>query len=152
MSTSRRSTSIPDPEDRERPVIGIDVAQAELVIAELAIAGADGPAPRVVANTDAGIGTLVADWTPTPPALIVVEATGGLELPLVWALGSAGLPVVVVNPRQVRDFARATGQLAKTDRLDAAVLARFGAAGRPPVRALPDPTRHELEALVARRR
>jgi transposase len=141
------SMHTPGRDDRASAVIGIDVAQAEL---EIAVAGS--AARRVVANTDAGIATLVAEWIPTPPALVVVEATGGLELPLVWALGSAGLPVVVINPRQVRDFARATGQLAKTDRLDAAVLAQFGAVVRPPVRPLPDPTRHELEALVARRR
>jgi len=67
-----------------------------------------------------------------PPTLLVLEATGGLEMPLAGALAAAGLPVVVVTPRQVRDFARATGQLAKTDRLDAQVLARLAEAIRPP--------------------
>lgn len=84
--------------------------------------------------------------------MVVVEATGGLEISLVAALGLAGLPVTVVNPRQVRDFARATGRLAKTDKLDAQVLAQFGAAVRPVVRPLPDEARLELRALVTRRR
>ena len=70
------------------------------------------------------------------PAMVLLEATGGLELPLVAALAAAALPVVVVNPRQVRDFARATGTLAKTDALDAAVLAHFADAIRPEVRPL----------------
>jgi transposase len=87
-----------------------------------------------------------------PPTLIVLEATGGLEVPLTGALAAAGLPVVVINPRQVRDFARATGQLAKTDRLDAQILARFAKAIRPPVRAVPDAQTQALAALVARRR
>lgn len=86
------------------------------------------------------------------PTLIVLEATGGLEVPLAGALAAAGLPVVVVNPRQVRDFARATGQLAKTDRLDAQILARFAEVIRPPVRPIPDEQTQALAALVARRR
>ena len=84
------------------------------------------------------------------PRLIVLEATGGLELPLLAALGSAGLPVVAVNPRQVRDFAKARGPLAKTDALDAHVLAHFAAAVRPAVRPLPDAATRELAALVTR--
>jgi transposase len=86
------------------------------------------------------------------PALIVLEATGGLELPLTGALAAAGLPVVVVNPRQVRDFAKATGRLAKTDALDAAVLAQFAEAVRPPLRPLPDAATQALSALLLRRR
>jgi len=86
------------------------------------------------------------------PALIVVEATGGLELPLVGALAAADLPVVVINPRQVRDFAKALGKLAKTDTLDAQVLAHFGEATKPKLRPLPDAQTQELKALVARRR
>ena len=85
------------------------------------------------------------------PALVVLEATGGLELELVGALAAAALPVVVVNPRQVRDFARATGRLAKTDALDAAVLAHFGEAVRPPLRALRDAESLALKALLGRR-
>src|SRR5262245_21421209 len=83
---------------------------------------------------------------------MVLEATGGLELPLLAALGSAGLPVVAVNPRQVRDFAKAVGKLAKTDALDAQVLAHFAEAVRPAVRPLPDAATQALSALVTRRR
>jgi transposase len=86
------------------------------------------------------------------PALIVLEATGGVERDLTRALVSAELAVVVVNPRQVRDFAKATGQLAKTDTIDAMVLARFAEAVRPTVRPLPDETLLELRGLIARRR
>ena len=85
------------------------------------------------------------------PAALVPEATGGLELPLVAALAAASLPVVVVNPRQVRDFARATGRLAKTDSLDAAVLAHFAEAVRPPRRPGGDAETQALNSLVARR-
>ncbi len=85
------------------------------------------------------------------PALVLLEATGGLELPLVASLAAAALPVVVVNPRQVRDFARATGTLAKTDALDAAVLAHFAEAVRPPVRPLRDAETQVLNSLAARR-
>lgn len=86
------------------------------------------------------------------PALILVEGTGGIESRVVAVLGTQGLPVVVVNPRQVRDFARATGELAKTDRLDAAVLSLFAERIRPPVRALPDDAARDFEALLTRRR
>ncbi len=85
------------------------------------------------------------------PALVVLEATGGMELPAVGELATAGVEVVVVNPRQVLDFARAIGKLAKTDALDAQVLARFGEAVKPPVRPLPDATLRELRALTTRR-
>ena len=88
----------------------------------------------------------------TGPALVVLEASGGLEIPLTAALASAGLPVVVINPRQVRDFARATGQLAKTDRLDASVIAHFGEAVKPSPRPLPDAQSQALSALLTRRR
>src|SRR4051812_17233461 len=89
---------------------------------------------------------------PLEPTLIVLEATGGLEVRLAAALAAAALPVAVVNPRQVRSFARAIGRLAKTDRLDAKVIAHFAEAVRPPVRPLPDKTTRHLGALVARRR
>ena len=81
-----------------------------------------------------------------------MEATGGYELLAVAALAAAALPVVVVTPRQVRDFARATGQLAKTDRIDAEILARFADVVRPKVRIIPDAAAHELDALLTRRR
>ena len=102
--------------------------------------------------TDAAMAQLATELAQLQPARIIVEATGGLETALVAELTAAGLPVVVVNPRQVRDLAKATGRLAKTDRLDAAMLAQFGAVLRPPVRPLPDPAQRELRALVARRR
>jgi transposase len=86
------------------------------------------------------------------PTLVVLEATGGYEREVAAALGLAGIPLAVVNPRQVRDFARATGRLAKTDALDAAVLAHFAHAIRPPPQPLADADAQELEALVARRR
>ena len=83
--------------------------------------------------------------------MVLLEATGGLELPLVAARAAAALPVVVVNPRQVRDFARATGKLAQTDARDAAVLAHFAEAIQPPVRPLRDAETQELNSLTARR-
>ena len=85
------------------------------------------------------------------PTRIILEASGGVENLLVSYLAMAGLPVIVINPRQVRDFARATGQLAKTDRIDAFVLARFGATIEPAIRQLKSAETQELEALVARR-
>jgi transposase len=98
------------------------------------------------------VAALVERLAALAPALVVLEATGGLEVRLAAALAAAGLPVAVVNPRQVRAFARATGRLAETDRLDAAVIARFAEAVRPPVRPLPDEATRHLGALVARRR
>jgi transposase len=86
------------------------------------------------------------------PESIVVEATGGFERILAAALGASGLPVIIVNPRQVRDFAKATGQLAKTDTIDAMMLALFGQRVRPQVRPLPDEATQRLEALMVRRR
>jgi transposase len=127
--------------------VGIDVAKASLDVAvhrtgeRWTLAYAE---PEV-----AGLGARLAALA---PALVVLEATGGLEIPLVGALAAAGLPVVVVNPRQVRDFAKATGHLAKTDTLDAAVLAHFAAAVRPPLRPLPAAATQTLAALVTRRR
>jgi len=128
-------------------VVGIDVAKAELVIATH-------PAGErwTVTNDEAGLHALVARLAAQGPELVVLEATGGYELLGVAALAAAGLPVVVVNPRQVRDFAKATGQLAKTDRLDADVLALFAERVRPPVRPLPDAAGHALDALLTRRR
>jgi transposase len=90
--------------------------------------------------------------TDEPIALIVLEATGGYEMPAVAALTAAGLPVVVVNARQVRDFARAVGKLAKTDAIDAAVLAHFAEAVRPGLRPLPDELTQTLQSWLARRR
>ena len=127
--------------------VGIDVSKASLDVA------VHRPATRwTVDYTEATLTPLVARLTALAPALIVLEATGGLEVPLVGAVAVAGLPVVVVNPRQVRDFAKATGRLAKTDTLDAAVLAHFAAAVQPAVRPLPDAATQGLAAVVTRRR
>jgi transposase len=127
--------------------VGIDVSKARLDVA----LGAEGELFEV-ANDQRGIAALLARLSQPALARVVVEATGGLETALVAELGAAGLPVVVVNPRQVRDFARATGQLAKTDALDARLLARFAERVQPPRRALPTPAERELKAVVARRR
>ena len=127
--------------------VGIDVAKAELVVSIL-------PAAErfTVDNDERGVRTLVERLRSVAPTLIVLEATGGYELLGVAALAAAALPVVVVNPRQARDFAKATGQLAKTDRIDADILARFADVVRPAVRAIPDAEAQELEALLTRRR
>jgi transposase len=127
--------------------IGIDVSKARLDVAIRPSAE-----KLSVSNDEAGIQALVTRLSEIKPALIVLEATGGLERSVSGTLGSAQLPVVVVNPRQVRDFAKALGQLAKTDRIDAEVLARFAEAIRPPLRPLPDKVSLELRSLVARRR
>jgi transposase len=127
--------------------VGIDVAKNRLDVAWRPTAER-----WAVANDDAGIATVVSRLRASPPVLVVLEATGGLEIPLTGALAAAGLPVVVVNPRQVRDFAKATGKLAKTDALDAAVLAQFAEAVRPPRRPLPDAATQALQALLSRRR
>ncbi len=127
--------------------VGIDVSKARLDVA----LGAAGELFSA-ANDGRGIATLVARLVELEPELVVVEASGGLQTALVAELGAAGMPVVVVNPRQVRDFARASGQLAKTDALDARILALFAERMRPEVRLLPDAQELELKALVARRR
>jgi transposase len=127
--------------------VGIDVAKAELVVAVR-----PSGVTWTVGNDEPGRRALVERLQRERPQLLVLEATGGYELPAVVALVAAGLPVVVVNPRQIRDFARSTGQLAKTDGLDAAVLALFAERVQPPVRALPDAATQALDALVARRR
>jgi transposase len=126
---------------------GIDVAKDEVVIALLPT-GEQWASP----TTPAALEAVVARLARQAPALIVLEATGGLEAALVALLSEAALPVVVVNPRQVRDFARALGRLAKTDAIDAAVLALFAERVRPAVRPLPDEAARALGALLARRR
>src|SRR5437899_5595946 len=126
--------------------VGIDVAKAQLDIA-LRPSGERWAVP----NEASGVMTLVERLQSLHPALIVLEATGGLERAVTSALATAGLPVVVVNPRQVRDFARATGQLAKTDALDARALAHFADVIRPTPRPLPDAQTQERRALLGRR-
>ncbi len=125
---------------------GIDVSKAQLDIALR-------PEGRfTVTNDEAGIATVVERLRGTPPIVVVVEATGKLEVPLASALAAAQLPVAVVNPRQVRDFAKASGLLAKTDLLDAQILARFAEVMRPEPRPLADEQTQALAALLARRR
>jgi len=127
--------------------IGIDVAKAQLEFA-CRPSGETG----TVRNTEEGIRELVARCQALTPTLLVLEATGGYEAAVVAALATAGFPVVVANPRQVRDFAKATGQLAKTDALDAHVLALFAERVRPAPRPLPDDAVQALDALLTRRR
>jgi transposase len=105
-----------------------------------------------VAYDQAGVAQIVRHLVEVSPTLIVMEATGGLETPLACELAAQGLPVAVINPRQGRDFAKASGQLAKTDQVDAAVLAAFARAIRPAVRPLKDANTRALDDLVTRRR
>ena len=127
--------------------VGIDVAKAELVVMVR-------PSSEswAIANDDTGVKRLAAQLSQYAPTLIVLEATGGYEIPCVAALAAAGLPVVVVNPRQVRDFAKSTGQLAKTDHIDAGVLALFAERIRPAPGILPDEATRDLDAVLTRRR
>ena len=127
--------------------VGIDVSKAslDLYVRPLDLHSSLDYQPEALAG-------LISQLQEVAPKLIVVEATGGLEALLVSVLAAADLPVVVVNPRQTRDFAKATGQLAKTDRVDAQVLAHFGEAIKPPLRELPTKQAQEFEALLVRRR
>jgi transposase len=135
-------------------VVGIDVASQHV---DVAVLGAPLDAERFTNDVD-GHTALLAVVAPLKPQLVVMEATGGYEAALACALQAAGLAVAVVNPRQARDFAKATGKLAKTDRIDALGLAEFAAllAQRPDAerftRALPEPAQQDLAALVTRRR
>jgi transposase len=126
--------------------VGIDVAKAQLDLAVVPAAP-----PQRFSHDAAGLAALVRHVTLLAPALVVLEATGGYETDVATALALAGIPVALVNPRQVRDFAKALGRLAKTDTLDAAVLAEFAARVQPEPRPLPDATQQHLTALVARR-
>ena len=127
--------------------VGVDVAKAQLDVY------VQPTGERFVAGTDeAALASMVARVRALAPQLVVLEATGGYEIAVTAALAHADVPVAVVNPRQIRDFARATGQLAKTDALDARVIARFAEAVRPPARPLPSPQAQALSELVARRR
>src|SRR5258708_10599370 len=131
--------------DEVRRFVGIDVAKAALDV----FVGSAGTAFTVV-NDEVGIRDLVRQLVPAD--FVILEATGGLETPVASALAAAGIAAAIVNPRQVRDFARATGRLAKTDRLDAEVLARFGEAVQPEARPLASEQAQALEALGTRRR
>lgn len=139
---------------QESHFVGIDVSKAQLDVAVCPTAErAEERTERWnVSNDDTGIDRLVNRLRELQPARIVLEATGGMEVPASVALAVAGLPVVVVNPRQARDYGKAMGKLAKTDAIDAEVLAQFGRAVRPPLRPLPDAATRELSALLTRRR
>lgn len=132
--------------EQEATYVGIDVAKAQV---DVAVRPTDDR--WEVPNTEAGNRQLVSRLKTLEPVMVLLEASGGFELPLVAALAAEELPVVVVNPRQVRDFAKATGKLAKTDALDAATLAHFADAVRPEVRPLRDAETQVLNSLVARR-
>src|SRR5881409_3151715 len=113
---------------RTQVCVGIDVSKAQLDVAFR-------PEGRFAASNDeAGFAQVLERLRAMPPTLVVLEATGGVEIPLTGVLAAAGVPVVVVNPRQVRDFAKATGRLAKTDTLDAQTLAHFAQVMRPELR------------------
>jgi transposase len=127
-------------------VVGIDVSNAQLDMALRPEGQFSAP------NDEAGCAQILTRLRAVSPTLVVLEATGGLEILLTGILAAAGVPVVVVNPRQVRDFAKATGRLAKTDALDAQTLAHFAEVIRPELRPLPDEQTQALAAILARRR
>jgi transposase len=127
--------------------VGIDVAKRYLDVHVLPTEHASR-----YTNTGVGISALVKMLRKQHPKLVVLEATGKLEIPAAAALFAAGIPVAIVNPRQVRDFARASGKLAKTDALDARVIATYGSALHPDVRPIPDALSLQLQGLLARRR
>ena len=130
----------------EPAFVGMDVSKAIIDVC-----ASDG-AVWQVGNDDRGVEEVCVRIAQLQPALVVLEATGGYELRAAGALATAGIPVAVVNPRQVRHFARSVGQLAKTDRIDARILMRFAQTVRPEPRPLPDADTRELEALITRRR
>jgi transposase len=141
-----------DPMTTARVYVGVDVSKDRL---DVCLRWSE-PESReelfAVAHDEAGIDTLVSGLVKERPMLVLLEATGGFERAAVGALAAEGLPVAVVNPRQVRDFARATGRLAKTDRIDARVLARFAEAIRPSPKPVPDDEIRALQGILARRR
>lgn len=127
--------------------VGIDVSKAHLDVA----VGKDTEVMRV-GNDEKGIALITVMLQVTQPTLIVVESTGGLERPVIKELYLAGLPVALVNPGRVREYAKAIGQLAKTDKIDARLLANFGEGVKPPKVILPSEQEQHLSDLVARRR
>jgi len=133
--------------DKKLVVVGIDISKDKLDMAVRPLNISD-----IVQYDDEGIKEMINKLNAIKPDMVVVEATGGLERKLSTALAEASLPVVVVNPRQVRDFAKATGRLAKTDRIDADIIAHFGEAIRPEIRPLKDGQQRELADMLTRRR
>lgn len=131
----------------EETFVGIDVAKDQLDVHVLP------KAAHFTTNNDVnGIAVLIARLREENPSVIIMEASGGYETTLAAELGAAGLPVAIVNPRQVRDFARGIGKLAKTDAIDAFVLARFGETNRPEPKPLPTDEQQQIKELVTRRR
>jgi transposase len=130
-----------------QPFVGIDVSAKRLDIAVLPVG-----THFTVANTDEGIASLVRRLRELGPQIVVLEATGGYEIPVAYAMSEASLPVTIMNPKVLRHFAKSTGKLAKTDKLDARVLAHYAQAIQPPVRPLKDPEQAELATLMSRRR
>jgi transposase len=132
---------------RSETFIGIDISKEQLDVYVL---------PRAVhfscKNDSSGIESLVSRLQGEDPAVIIMEASGGHEITVAAELGAAGLPLAIVNPRQVRDFARGIGKLAKTDAIDAFVLARFGETNRPEPQAIPTAEQKQIKELVTRRR
>ena len=133
--------------DSQPVFVGIDVGKAHLDVAR-----SDQDDAWRVGNDEEGIEELVGQLRDVGPELVVLEATGGFEFPAAAALAAAEIPVVIANPRQARDFAKSTGQLAKTDTIDARGLALFAARVKPQVRELPSEDARALSAIVARRR
>ena len=131
----------------ESVFVGIDVSKDQLDIAIR-----PGEVRFRESNNDSGIQALIARLLSLKPQLILLEATGGYEILGAASLRQAGLPAHIINPRQVRDFARSSGRLAKTDKIDAAVLAHFAEALKPDLRPWPDEQQQELAALMSRRR
>ncbi len=127
--------------------VGVDVSKKQLDVAIRPLGQVFG-----VSNDRRGIAQLVKRLKKLQPVCIAIDATGGLEKELAYALAAENLPVAVVNPRQVSNFAKSTGQRAKTDAIDAAVLAHFAEVMKPEVRQLPDAASRELSALVTRHR
>lgn len=127
---------------------GIDVSKERL---DIAVRGLETREWNIKYD-ETGVQSLVQQFKELAPTLVVLEATGGLEAHVVAVLAAAGVPLVVINPRQVRDFARATGELAKTDAIDARILALFAERIRPEVRPLKSEEVRELDALMTRRR
>jgi len=134
-------------QERKEVFVGIDISKKDLDIAIRSTGEV-----LQVSNDEEGIAQLVKKMQQISPTLIVVEATGGFETAVASALGVAGMPLAIVNPRQARDFAKSLGRLAKTDRIDASMLAHFGEATRPEPRKLPDEQTVLLQALLVRRR
>jgi transposase len=133
--------------ESQRPFVGIDISAQRLDVDTLPASQ-----PFSKPHTEEGIASLVQHLKPLNPQIVLLEATGGYEIPVAYALYEAGLPVVIMNPKVLRHFAKAIGRLAKTDKLDAQVLALYAQRIQPPVRPLQDQEQLELANLLARRR